>query len=74
MGFVRIYGSQNLSPLRRPRAPHWGIPSSASRWKEARAGTPQPDPGGRELPQPPAELGAHLREAPATHLLTRWPC
>lgn len=74
MGFVRVYGFQNLSPLRRPRAPRRGKPNSTSRWKEARARAPQPVPGGRELPQPPGEPGAHLREAPATHPLRHWPC
>lgn len=28
MGFVRVYGFQNLSPLRRPRAPPGGSPTS----------------------------------------------
>ena len=71
-----LSGSMGLrsSPHFGGPGPPRGIPSSAFRWKEARAGALQPVPGGREFPRPPGEPGAHLKEAPATHLLTRWPC
>lgn len=72
MGFVRVYGFQNLSPLRRPRPP----PGEAQLHFQMEGGQGQsPAASSRRPRAPPAprRAGGHLREAPTTHPLRHWP-